>query len=239
MKYSDMSDEGKRLADGVHGSYDKSNTYREESGKSLQRSKAYSEMASDVHRNSASINSNANQEYTQWLRQQSLPNSKGPMGIHEAEVIMSSRPDMERQYQQSFVEQKVASMTSHLQSGSGPKNFGDIKESYEKSAVNNNVSKEPLQQVVQQGEQAGLGKDFSVDSYPQTKVNNMISNTISKIKSGESEIQSGGGDLISGVGNAGLSGKIQNIENQMADQTEAMEKASKMQNFAKNKKLGG
>ena len=265
MKHSDMSDEGKRLAQGINASYDKSNTYREESGKSLQRSKAYSEMASDVHRNSTSINSNANQEYAQWLRQQSLPNSKGPMGVHEAEVIMSSRPDMERQYQQRFVEQKVSAMTSHLQSSSGPKSFGEVKESYEKAAVNNNVSKEPLRHVEKQGAEAGLGNDFKVNRAAQSKADQAFDTVQSKMNRDESSLKTSGGDLkqsvqaktsgpvqtspaisggnndllnLEGGGASGLSHKIQNIENQMADQTEAMEKASKMQKFANNKNLG-
>jgi hypothetical protein len=67
----------------------------------------------------------------------------------------------------------------------------------------------------------------------------MIVDTTSKIDAGEAQIQSGGSDLMSGIGNAGLSGKIKNIEDQMADQTEALEKAAKMQAFANNKKLGG
>ena len=264
-KYSDMDDEGQRLAKGVHGSYDTSNTYREEAGKSLQRSKAYSEMASDVHRTSATINSNANQGYNQWLRQQPLPNSNGPMGIKEAEVMMASRPDMERQYQQRFVEAKVASMTSHLQSESGPKSFGDVKEAYDKTAVNNNVFKDSLKQVAQQGEKAGLGKDFKVDKSAQIKATQNLETVGSKMKAGEASLKSGGDALAKGVqdkvgnhevtapsmsgggegllklgggGTSGLSNKIKNIEDQMSDQTEAMERANKMQAFAKSKNLG-
>jgi len=198
-KHSDMSDEGKRLAESVHGSHDKSNQYREEAGKSLQRSKAYSEMASDVHRNSATINSNANQEYNQWLRQQPLPNSNGPMGIKEAEVMMASRPDMERQYQQRFVEEKVASMTSHLQSGSGPKGFGDVKEGYDNAVVQNNVSKDPMKQVAQEGEKGGFGSGFKVPDAAKVQANQNIEAIGSKMKSGEGDLKSDGGVLAGTV----------------------------------------
>lgn len=255
-KYSDMDDEGQRLAKGVHGSYDNSNTYREEAGKSLQNSKDYSKLAADTRSNSATINEDASQRYTNWLQEQSLPNSSGRMGIHEAEVIMSSRPQLDRQYQQQFVQEQAQQMTSHLKTGSGPKNFGDVKESYNNTAVSNNVSKESMKQVAQQGEKAGLGKDFKVNDTAKIQANQRIETIGSEMKSGESGLKSGGeglakgvqdkvgnqgisapstggGDLLKlGSGNSGLSDKIKNIEDQMSDQTEAMEKANKMKNFS-------
>ncbi|MDP4840163.1 MAG: conjugal transfer protein TraG N-terminal domain-containing protein [Alphaproteobacteria bacterium] len=263
-KHSDMSDEGKRLAQGVHGSHDKSNQYREEAGKSLQLSKDYSKLAADTRSNSATINEDASQRYVNWLQEQSLPNSSGRMGIQDAQVIVSSRPELDRQYQQRFVEEQTQQMTSHLKSGSGPKSFGDIKEGYDKATVQNKVSKDPMKQVAQEGAKGALGSGFKVPDTAKVQANQNIENIGSKMNAGEASLKSGGDTLTKGiqekVGNqgvnatsrggddllklgggetSGLSSKIKNIEDQMTDQTEAMEKANKMQAFAKNNKLGG
>ena len=176
-------------------------------------------------------------------------------------MIMSSRPQLDRQYQQQFVQEQTQQMTSHLKTGSGPKSFGDVKDTYDNTAVNNNVSKESMKQVSQQGEKAGLGKNFNVNDTAKTQANQRIEAIGSEMKSGESALKSGGeglaktvqdkagnqgvsapstggSDLLKlGSGNSGLSDKIKNIEDQMSDQTEAMEKANKMQAFAKSRKL--
>ncbi len=264
-KYSDMSDEGKRLAEGVHSSYDKSNQYREEAGKSLQVSKDYSKLAADTRSNSASINEDASQRYVNWLQEQSLPNSSGRMGIRDAQVIVSSRPELDRQYQQRFVEEQTQQMTSHLKSGSGPKSFGDVKEGYDNAVVKNNVSKDPMKQVAQEGEKGGLGSGFKVPDAAKLQANQNIEAIGSKMKAGEGSLKSDGGALaetvqakvgsqsinspaatggkedflkFDGAGTSGLSSKIKNIEDQMTDQAEATEKANKLQAFAKNNKLG-
>lgn len=66
-------------------------------------------MASWTKQNAGSLNANLNQEYVGWLQKQALPNSKGPMGIREAETILSARPNLDTAYQRRFMEEKMGS----------------------------------------------------------------------------------------------------------------------------------
>lgn len=235
MRVNDMSDEGQRLAQGVSGAYDKSQNYREEAGKNLQRSQDFSRMASDTRANSVSINEDASQRYVSWLKDQSLPNSKGPMGIKEAETILSSRPELNRDYQRGFVDQEAKSMQSYIQSGSGPKSMADVGNRYDTASIKNPVNQNAQDVVRQKAEKEGFGDGFHVDTYAQTKVNNTMGDVSSKIDRGQTQVQSEGNALLGSVGNAGLEGKVMDLEDQMASQTEAMEKAAKMQKLMKSK----
>ena len=116
-RYSELSDQGKRVVSSINDSYEKSHQYRDEASASLQKSQSFSEMASWTKQNAGSINASLNQEYVNWLQTQSLPNSSGPMGIHEAETILATLPRVNAQYQQRFMEEKVHTLENHLSDG--------------------------------------------------------------------------------------------------------------------------
>ena len=109
IRTSELSDEGKRYVSSLNASEEKSNQYRREASTSLQKSQSLSQMASFTKQNSGSIHANLKQEYVEWLQTQELPNTQGPMGIKEAEVILSSRPELDHAYQNRFLNEKMAS----------------------------------------------------------------------------------------------------------------------------------
>ncbi|MBL8676152.1 MAG: conjugal transfer protein TraG N-terminal domain-containing protein, partial [Alphaproteobacteria bacterium] len=79
-RYAELNDKGQRAVSSINDSYEKSHQYRDEASASLQQSESFSQMASWTKQNAGSINANLNQEYVNWLQDQSLPNSSGPMG---------------------------------------------------------------------------------------------------------------------------------------------------------------
>ena len=107
LRESDLTDEGKRYVKSLNESSERSGSLRQEASQSLQRSQSLLNMASFTQQNAASINASLNQEYVNWLQTQSLPQTQGPMGITEAETILSSRPDLDHAYQRRFLEEKM------------------------------------------------------------------------------------------------------------------------------------
>lgn len=191
MKYSNLSDQGKRLAEGISGSLETSHYYREEASKSLQKSESYAQMATQTKQNASSINANMNQEYVSWLQTQALPNSSGPMGIHEAETILASRPTMNHLYQQRFIENKTTSLGESERLAT---NHGDVVTSYKHQTLSNKASDAPLSSVALQAEASGLEKTFQIES--KTK-----------------------NDVVE---------KLSNLQDQIAEQKDLMEKEAKM-----------
>ncbi|HQS93766.1 MAG TPA: conjugal transfer protein TraG N-terminal domain-containing protein [Alphaproteobacteria bacterium] len=132
LRHSDISDEGKRYVSSLNASSEKTHQLREEASVSFQKSEAFSKMASWTQQNAGSINANLNQEYVNWLQAQALPNSKGSMGITEAETILSSRPDLDHAYQQRFLEQKMQQMESQFGVYGLPNSPKDIQQTFQK-----------------------------------------------------------------------------------------------------------
>jgi len=171
-KYSEMSDEGERLHQGISASLEQANQYREESSKSMQKSQAYSKMASQTRQNSAAIDANANQEYVNWLSDQRLPNSSDRMGIKEAETILSSRTDLNHTYQQAFMENKIAEIKNH----GLPQSEQDVVSAYNNAHVQNSVSNKKVEDIRQQAMDEGFDDAFKLDSSAKNKTNEKIDN---------------------------------------------------------------
>ena len=103
-----MEDTGKRLVKGANASFDTSTHSRTEHSQQMSKANSFTQMASWAQHNAGALNDNLNQAYVDWLKNESLPQSTGAMGIHEAETILSSRPDLNRAYQRRFLEEHVS-----------------------------------------------------------------------------------------------------------------------------------
>lgn len=131
-RFGTSDEAGKRLSEAISGSFESSQSYRKEASAQLSRSKSYSEMASYTKTHAGSINANLNQEYVDWLPTQSLPNSSGAMGRHEANTILASRPEMNQSYQSQFLEAKMKgdlfsrSIANDLREG-----FGEVEKAHQ------------------------------------------------------------------------------------------------------------
>jgi conjugal transfer mating pair stabilization protein TraG len=175
-RYSEMSDEGKRYVKGISDSYEKSHQYRNEASANLQKSQGFSQMAATTKQNAGSINASLNQEYVNWLQGQSLPNSQGPMGIQEAETILSSRPEIDAQYQQRFMEGKMQQAEQFMGTHGLPSNSADIEKAYEQVHITNPVN-QGNGYVASQAAASGFGDDFKVNTKPRDEARNVLSST--------------------------------------------------------------
>lgn len=179
-RYAELSDKGQRAASSINDSYEKSHQYRDEASASLQQSESFSQMASWTKQNAGSINANLNQEYVNWLQDQSLPNSSGPMGIREAETIFTSRPELDSHYQQRFMEEKMQQADQFVGSHGLASKSSDIDKSYDqaKSRIANPVNQEITQSTAaSQASAQGLGNDFKVNTEPRDDAKKTLSST--------------------------------------------------------------
>jgi conjugal transfer mating pair stabilization protein TraG len=176
-RYSDMSDEGQRFSKNISDSYEKSHQFRDEASASLQKSESFSEMASTTRQNAGSINASLNQEYVNWLQDQPLPNSSGPMGIQEAETILSNRPEINAQYQQRFMEDKVHQAESYIGSHGLPRESSDIDRAYEQASshLSNPMNQERSNAVSSQATIHGFGDDFKLGTNAKAEAQEQLS----------------------------------------------------------------
>lgn len=211
-RYSELTDEGKRSASSIQDSYEKSHQYRDEASASLQKSEAFSEMASKTQQNAGSINASLNQAYIDWLQTQSLPQSSGPMGIREAETIVSSRPDLDAQYQQHFMEEKMKHADSYLHSHDFPSSPKDVKQTYEqaKSQILNPVHQDLSHgAATQSSEIHGLGSDFKVSTAPRDESQSALEQTTNQLDTHQKALHTQGGARKEEVGmNPKISPKV-------------------------------
>lgn len=157
-------DEGKRYVDSINAAHDQSQQLRSEASINLQKSESYSQMASMTKQNSSSINANLNQEYVDWLHQQSLPNSSGPMGIHEAATILSNRPELDLVYQRRFLESKQSGL-SYMNTQNLPKSSRNVEDHYDHHSQHISLnSKTYMTDFQKEVEQQGYGSTFSLDN---------------------------------------------------------------------------
>jgi len=165
-RFTESSNEAKNLSSSIGASLEKSHQFRDEASASLQKSQSYSKMASWSKQNSASINASLNQDYVNWLPQQGLPNSTGPMGQAEAETIMSSRPELETLYQQRFMEQQMRRLPSYMESPGLPASVDQVENSFaaEKSSIHNNVGDGSMHDLAKHAANEGLGANFEVNT---------------------------------------------------------------------------
>lgn len=177
LRHSETSDEGKRYVSSINASSEKSHQFRDEASASLQKSEAFSKMASWTQQNAGSINANLNQEYVNWLQTQALANSKGPMGITEAETILSSRSDLDHAYQQRFLEQKMQQMETQFGVYGLPNSQKDVSRSFQQTEKN--ITTIPQEQsfsaVAAQATQEGLREAFKLNSRPKNEVKEQLS----------------------------------------------------------------
>ncbi|MBT5654813.1 MAG: hypothetical protein HOI80_04890, partial [Alphaproteobacteria bacterium] len=172
MRYSELSDKGQKYVSSLNASYDKSEQYREEASASFQKSEAFSKMAAFTKQNAGSINANLSQEYVNWLQEQPLPNSEGHMGIHEAETILSSRPNLDHQYQQRFLESK---MQSYFDSQGLLTTNSDIEATYSQSKEGISHKEDFLHDVAAKASEQGFGDTFKLNSKPRSDVKEQLS----------------------------------------------------------------
>lgn len=163
-------DQGKRYADGIQAALDMATHLRREASTNLQRAESFTQSAVHTQQQAASISANVSQSYVQWLAQQPLPNSSGPMGQQEAEQILSTRPEMDLVYQRRFLETEFASKI-HQESITLPHSHQEVMGQYaaqREESIKPDPSaalKDWSAEVKQKALQEGVGE--ALTSFPQ------------------------------------------------------------------------
>jgi conjugal transfer mating pair stabilization protein TraG len=140
-----LTDESsRRLAEDVYGSYEKGMSQRNEASKSFRQAADYSNQASFTKANSATINANHNQQFSEWLANQPADNTNGgTIGARGASHIIASKPQEAMAYAQRYMAEKGLAPTNPVSSGT------DLKPSYDQEQAHQvyPVTKESLQDV--------------------------------------------------------------------------------------------
>lgn len=84
---------GKRLAEGVSGSYEKGTQQREDAAKTWQEAESYNEQAINMRANASAISARYDQEFVDWLKNQQSDNTTGRLGHRGAADIIMRRPE--------------------------------------------------------------------------------------------------------------------------------------------------
>lgn len=96
-------------------SMDQGNTYRQESTEQFQASESYREMASYSQENAATINTNADQDFMNWLSDQPMSPGKKSMGVYAAESLSVNDPIQAQYFAQQYVREKTGKYLHQFQ----------------------------------------------------------------------------------------------------------------------------
>ena len=104
LSHSLNDEKARHLAEETSGSYEQGINQRNEAAKSFRQAEDYSNQANFTRANSATINYNANQQFSEWLANQPADNTNGGrIGTHGAAHIMAASPGQTMAYAQRFM----------------------------------------------------------------------------------------------------------------------------------------
>ena len=107
QSFARHDDEGRRLVDNMASSWDAANNFRRDATKSFNQSEAYHSQATAIKNSSAAINANYNQQFVEWLSEQSADNTGGGhIGKQGAAHIIGHDPELAVKYAERFVEER-------------------------------------------------------------------------------------------------------------------------------------
>lgn len=140
-----LTDESsRRLAEDVSGSYERGMSQRSEASKSFRQAEDYSNQASFTQANSATINSNHNQQFSEWLANQPADNTNGgTIGARGAAHIIAAKPQEAMAYAQKYMASKGLTPTNTVSSGANVRSNYDQEQAHQVHPV----TKESLQDV--------------------------------------------------------------------------------------------
>jgi conjugal transfer mating pair stabilization protein TraG len=136
ISHSLTDESARRLAEEVSGSYEMGMSQRSEASKSFRLAEDYSNQASYIRANSASINANHNQQFGEWLAAQPADNTNGgTIGARGASHIIAAKPQETMMYAQRFMAEKGLTPTNTVSSGATARSSYDQDQSHQVHAV--------------------------------------------------------------------------------------------------------
>jgi conjugal transfer mating pair stabilization protein TraG len=155
LSHSISDESARRLSEETSGSYEKGMSQRNEASKSYRQAEDYSNQANFTSANSATINANHNQQFSEWLASQPADNSNGgTIGARGASHIIAAKPQETMAYAQRYMAEKGLTPTNTASSGSS------LRSSYKKEQAHqvHPVTRESLQHVRSQASDLSSSK---------------------------------------------------------------------------------
>ena len=189
IRASELTDEGKKYHTAMNAASEQSNQLRNEASASYQKSQSYSELASKAKQHGHQINANMNQEYFNWLQQQPLSNSKGVMGVQEAQTIVTSRPDMDRDYQKSFIKEKMQGVEKYLKNDKFTSSQQQVEAAFQSLA--SGMKQQPASysdQIQLRAQSDGFGAAFNLRRVTKSTVEAKLKESDKKLRGHKTQI---------------------------------------------------
>lgn len=180
------SDENtRRLAEGVSGSYEKSESLRNEASKSYRQAEDYSSQANFTSANSATINANHNQQFGEWLAAQPADNTNGgTIGARGASHIIAAKPQETMMYAQRYMAEKGLTPTNTQSSGTTSRSSYDQEQGHQVHTV----TRDSIKAV---REEAGAMEPRINGHATRQQVDSAMTARDAEIRSTSSQIQGG------------------------------------------------
>ncbi|AIK95653.1 hypothetical protein [Candidatus Odyssella acanthamoebae] len=208
--HSLSDEESRRLAGSVSGSYERGMQQRAEAARSYNQAESYSQQALFTKANSASINSNYNQQFVEWLSDQRADGTHGKIGKHGTAHIIANDPAMASVYATRFMEEKHI-----LPSSSVPASAQSVVSSYNQETGHSQyaVTKDSLELVRNQGQSEITVSRLDRQQLFEGSVDQQMSRQRKTIQEGENSIHSQREEVINKYNNEeGKSVSIKTME---------------------------
>ena len=135
--FNAQDEKGARLVDNMSSNFAKAQQLRQDVSAHLQKAQNYAEMANYAETHGYAINTNLNNDFVDWLSQQSGNSMQtGHMGLHAAKDILLRQPEQAQQYAMDYVKERSPDLVQSLQAMRQAEQQS-IKENYahEKAAI--------------------------------------------------------------------------------------------------------
>lgn len=190
-RYSTNSEQGQRLMEGINNSIDQAAQARQEMSSSFQQAESYRAVASYAEDNATSINSNVNQAFMNFLKEQGL--SSG-----EIENMMVNHPATAQAYAQQFTQEQANHYLNTFQSHAGS-SASRVESTFTQNnqTIPGNAAIEPQnkhfeKEVRQATEATGLNTANPVSQQPEKGAEVVIAASQYGVTTGQTTIKKGG-----------------------------------------------
>ncbi len=183
LSHSLNDESARRLAEDVSGSYEQGMSQRNEAAKSFRQAEDYNNQANFTKANSTTINANHNQQFGEWLSNQTADNTNGgTIGAHGAAHIMAANPGLTMAYAQRYMAEQGLAPTNTVASGDSLRSNYNQEQGHQVHAV----TKDSLNNVRAQG--ADLSQNISQGTQVREKAEDLQSQHNQGIKAESSGV---------------------------------------------------
>ena len=163
----------KRYGESMNANLERAQQYRQEASASYQKAQSFNEAVSLTRQNSTTLTRNLNQEYVDWLPNQSINGRGAPMGIPGAKDLIANHSDVNDMMVKRFLEQRDTRLENYFEN----QPIHSAEEVMKVVQGQTSVTKPPLggemSALKTQADHEGFGEKFSVQPPPQAVLENV------------------------------------------------------------------